>query len=125
MTDRDPIYRHHRFPAEIIAHAVWLYFRFHLNLRMGEDMLAARGIIVSHQTVRLLAEIFGRAFARQIRQRSCGRLGDKWHLDEAVISIRGKKHWHWRAVEQDGFVLEVLVQSRHDTKAAKRPRASC
>jgi putative transposase len=120
MTYRDPLYRRHRFPAEIIAHAVWLYFRFPLSLRMVEDLLAARGIIVSHQTVRLWAEKFGRTFANEIRRRSSGRLGDKWHLDEAVVSIRGKKHWLWRAVDQDGFVLEVLVQSRRNAKAAKR-----
>ncbi len=120
MTDRDPLYRRHRFPAEIIAHAVWLYFRFPLSLRMVEDLLAARGVIVSHQTVRLWVEKFGRHFADNIRRRSCGQLGDKWHLDEAVISIRGKKHWLWRAVDQEGFVLEVLVQSRRDAKAAKR-----
>ncbi len=120
MTDRDPLYRRHRFPADIIADAVWLYFRFPLSLRMVEDMLAARGIIVSHQTIRLWAEKFGRTFANQIRQRSRGRLGDKWHLDEAVVSIGGKKHWLWRAVDQDGFVLEVLVQSRRNAKAAKR-----
>lgn len=120
MTDRDPQYRRHRFPAEIIAHAVWLYFRFPLSLRMVEDLLAARGIIVSHQTVQLWAEKFGPTFANDIRRRSSGQLGDKWHLDEAVISIRGKKHWLWRAVDQDGFVLEVLVQSRRNAKAAKR-----
>lgn len=120
MTDRDPLYRRHRFAPEIIAHAVWLYFRFPLSLRMVEDMLAARGIIVSHQTVRLWAEKFGRAFASEIRRRSAGRVGDKWHLDEAVVSIRGKKHWLWRAVDQDGFVLEVLVQSRRNAKATKR-----
>jgi two-component sensor histidine kinase len=120
MTDRDPLYRRHRFPAEIIAHAVWSYFRFPLSLRRVEDMLAARGIIVSHQTVRLWAEKFGRAFAKEIRRRSAGRLGDKWHLDEAVVSIRGKKHWLWRAVDLDGFVLEVLVQSCHNAKALRR-----
>ncbi len=120
MTDRDPLYRRHRFPAEIIAHAVWLYFRFPLSLRMVEDMLAARGIIVSHQTVRLWAEKFGRAFANDIRGRVSGRFGDKWYLDEVVISIRGKKHWLWRAVNQDGFVLDVLVQSRRNAKAATR-----
>jgi putative transposase len=120
MTDRDPLYRRHRFPAEVIAHAVWLYFRFPLSLRMVEDLLAARGIIVSHQTVRLWAEKFGCTFANEIRRRSSGRLGDNWHLDEAVISIRGKKHWLWRAVDRDGFVLEVLVQSRRNAKAAKR-----
>lgn len=72
------------FPAEIITHAVWLYFRFPLSLRMVGDMLAG-GVIVSHQTIRLWAEKFGRTFANQIRQRSCGHLGGKWHLDEAVI----------------------------------------
>ncbi|MDL2403113.1 IS6 family transposase [Rhizobium mayense] len=120
MTHRDPLYRRHRFPAEIIAHAVWLYFRFPLSLRMVEDMLGALGIIVSHQTVRLWAEKFGRAFANDIRRRSSGQLGDKWYLDEVVISIRGKMHRLWRAVDQDGFVLEVLVQSRRNVKAAKR-----
>ncbi len=79
---------------------------------MVEDLLAARGITVSHQTVRLWAEKFGRTFANDIRHRSAGRLGDKRHLDEAVVAIRGKKHWLWRAVDLDGFVLEVLVQSR-------------
>lgn len=120
MTDRDPLYRRHRFPAEIIAHAVWLYFRFPLSLRMVEDLLAARGVVVSHQTVRLWAEKFGRTFANEIRRRSSGQLGDKWYLDEAVVSIRGKRHWLWRAVDQDGFVLEVLVQNRRNAKAAKR-----
>ncbi|QGU20917.1 IS6 family transposase [Mesorhizobium huakuii 7653R] len=117
---RDPLYRRHRFPAEIIAHAVWLYFRFPLSLRMVEDMLAARGIIVTHQTIRSWAEKFGRHFAREIKRRSAGCLGDKWHLDECVVAINGKKQWLWRAVDQDGFVLEVLVQSRRNAKAAKR-----
>lgn len=120
QTVRDPLYRRHRFPAEVIAHAVWLYLRFPLSLRMVEDLLAARGIIVSHQTVRLWAEKFGRHFANEIRRRSAGKLGDKWYLDEVVIAIGGKKNWLWRAVDQDGFVLDVLVQSRRDTKAAKR-----
>ena len=79
-----------------------------------------RGIIVSHQTVRVWAEKFGRTFANEIRPRSSGRLGDKWHLDVVVISIGGKKHWLWRAVDQDGFVLEVLVQSRANAKSANR-----
>ncbi len=100
---RDPLYRRHRFPAEVIAHAVWLYFRFPLSLRMVEDMLAARGVIVSHQTVRLWAEKFGRQVANDIRRRSAGRLGDTWSLDEVVITIGGKKHWLWRAVDQDGW----------------------
>lgn len=91
-----------------------------LSLGMVEDMLAARGILGSHQTVRLWAEKFGRHFAKDIRKRSAGRLGDKWHLDEAIITIAGKKHWLWRAVDQDGFVLDVLVQSRRNARTAKR-----
>src|SRR5215211_1353409 len=114
-----PSYIGHRFPAAIISHAVWLYFRFPLSLRMVEEMLAARGIIVSHETVRQWALKFGQAFANQIRrQLSCA--GEKWHLDEVVIKIAGVKHWLWRAVDQDGIVLDVLVQSRRDKGAAKR-----
>jgi putative transposase len=112
-------YAGHRFPPEVISHAIWLYFRFPLSLRMVEEMLAARGILVSHETVRQWALKFGQAFANRIRRRSpCA--GDKWHLDEVVITIAGKKHWLWRAVDQDGLVLDVLVQSRRDKQAAKR-----
>ncbi|ACM40153.1 transposase (plasmid) [Allorhizobium ampelinum S4] len=93
-SSRDPLYRRHRFPAEVIAHAVWLYFLFPLSLRIVADLLAARGILVSHQTVRLWAEKFGRHFANDFRKRSTGKLGDKWHLDEVVITIGGKKHFH-------------------------------
>src|SRR5215207_1871161 len=109
----------HRYPAEIISHAVWLYFRFPLSLRMVEEMLAARGIDVSHETVRQWARKFGQAFANQIRRRLPGA-GDKWHLDEVCLMIRGTKHWLWRAVDQTGVVLDVLVQSRRDKRAAKR-----
>ena len=118
-TPRDPIYAGHRYPAEIISYAVWLYFRFPLSLRMVEEVLAARGISVTHETIRQWGLKFGREFANRIRQRA-PRRGDKWHLDEVVISIAGKKHWLWRAVDQDGFVLDILVQSRCDKKAAKR-----
>jgi len=114
-----PSYAGHRFPPEVIGHAVWLYFRFPLSLRMVEEMLAARGVIVSHETVRQWARKFGQAFANQIRRRLPGA-GDKWHLDEVVIMIAGVKHWLWRAVDQTGFVLDVLVQSRRDKRAAKR-----
>lgn len=114
------MYYRHRFPADVIAHAVWLYFRFPLSLHMVEDLLAERGIIVSHQTVRMWVEKFGHQHARNICRRSAGQFDGKWHLDEVVITMRGKKHWLWRAVDQDGFVLDVLVQSRRDTKAAKR-----
>src|SRR5467141_2049267 len=118
-TPRDSIYAGHRYPAEIISYAVWLYFRFPLSLRMVEEMLAARGISVTHETIRQWSLKFGREFANRIRQRA-PRRGDKWHLDEVVISVAGRKHWLWRAVDQDGFVLDVLVQSRRDKKAAKR-----
>ena len=116
---RSTSYHRHRFPREVIAQAVWLYYRFPLSLRMVEEMLASRGIEVTYETIRRWADKFGRNFASAIRQRA-PRRGDKWHLDEVVISIGGKKHWLWRAVDQDGFVLDVLVQSRRDTKAARR-----
>src|SRR5918911_1487423 len=119
MTHRPNPYAGHRYPPEIISYAVWLYFRFPLSLRMVEEMLAARGILVSHETVRQWARKFGQDFANQIRRRlPCA--GDKWHLDEVCLMIRGTKHWLWRAVDQDGFVLDVLVQSRRDKRAATR-----
>jgi putative transposase len=116
---RHPRYARHRFPPEVISHAVWLYFRFPLSLRMVEELLAARAILVSHETVRQWALKFGQTFANQIRRRLPAP-GDKWHLDEVVITIAGEKHWLWRAVDQHGVVLDILVQSRRDTKAAKR-----
>ena len=112
-------YAGYRFPAEINGHAVWLYFRFPLGLRMVEELLAARGIIVTHETVRLWARKFGQHFANQIRSR-LPRVGDKWHLDEVVLKIAGVKHCLWRAVDQTGIVLDVLVQRRRDKQAAKR-----
>src|SRR6201998_3854213 len=118
-TLRDPIYAGRRSPTAIISSAVWLYFGFQLSLRMVEEMLAARGISVTHETIRQWGLKFGREFANRIRRRA-PRRGDKWHLDEVVVSFAGKKHWLWRAVDQDGFVLDVLVQSRRDKKAAKR-----
>ena len=114
-----PTYAGYRFPAEVISHAVWLYFRFPLSLRMVDELLAARGIIVSYETVRQWAQKFGQSFANQIRRR-LPAAGDKWHMDEVVITISGVKHWLWRAVDQTGTVLDILVQSRRDTQAAKR-----
>ena len=108
-----PNYAGYRFPAEIISHAVWLYFHFPLSLRMVDGVLAARGIIVSHETVRQWARKFGQGFANQIRRR-LPAAGDKWHLDEVVLTIVGVKHWLWRAVDQNGMVLDILVQSRRD-----------
>src|SRR5215204_4529671 len=118
FTAKSP-YAGYRFPGEVISHAVWLYFRFPLSLRMVEEMLAARGIGVSHETVRQWALKFGQAFANQIRRKLPGP-GDKWHLDEVCLMFRGTKHWLWRAVDQDGVVLDILVQSRRDKRAAKR-----
>jgi len=89
---RHPRYARHRFPHEVISHAVWLYFRFPLSLRMVEEMLVAHGILVSHETVRQWALKFGQSFAKQIRRR-LPVAGDKWHLDEIIISIAGQKHW--------------------------------
>src|SRR3954465_778590 len=112
-------YAGYRFPGEVISHAVWLYFRFPLSLRMVEEMLAARGIDVSHEPVREWARKLGQGFANQIR-RKLPDPGDKWHLDEVCLMIGGKKHWLWRAVDQDGVGLDVLVQSRREKQAAKR-----
>ncbi len=116
---RHPRFARHRFPAEVISHAIWLYFRFTLSLRMVEEMLAARGIEVSHETVRQWALKFGQSSANQIRRRLPAP-GDKWHFDEIVISIAGRKHWLWRAVDQHGVVLDILVQSRRNAEAAER-----
>src|SRR5918993_2084083 len=118
-TPASPSYAGHRFPAEVISQAIWLYFRFPLSLRMVEEMLAARGIVVSHETVRQWALKFGRDFANRIRRR-LPQAGDKWHLDEVAIKIAGVTHWLWRAVDQTGMVLDVLVQRRRDKRAAKR-----
>jgi putative transposase len=112
-------YKRHRFPPEIIAHAVWLYFRFPLSLRLVEEMLLERGMVVSYETVRRWALKFGPAYARRLRRKTPSRR-DIWHLDEVVVTITGKKHWLWRAVDQDGYVLDEIVQTRRDTKADKR-----
>jgi putative transposase len=106
-------------PPEIIAHAVWLYFRFPLSLRLVEEMLLKRAIFVSYETVRRRALKFGPAYARRLRRKTPNRR-DIWHLDEVVVTISGKKHWLWRAVDQDGYVLDEIVQTRRETKAAKR-----
>jgi putative transposase len=109
----------HRFPAEAIGQAVWPHFRFPLGLRMVEEMLAARGLIVSYETVRRWALKFGQAFANRIRRRlPCA--GDKWHLGEVAVKIAGVKHWLWRAADQAGMVLDVLIQGRRDKRAAER-----
>jgi putative transposase len=112
-------YKRHRFPPQIIAHAVWLYFRFPLSLRLIEEMLLEHGILVSYETVRRWALKFGPDYARRLKRKRPSRY-DIWHLDEVVITIAGKKNWLWRAVDQDGYVLDEVVQARRNTKAAKR-----
>ena len=110
-------YRRHRFPAAVIQQAVWLYFRFPVSLRDVEDMLSQRGIDVSYETVRRWSFKFGLAYARKLR-RSHPRADTRWHLDEVFVSINGKNIYLWRAVDCEGEVLDVLVQSRRNKKAA-------
>lgn len=112
-------YPRHRFPAEIINHAVWLYHVFSLSLRDVELILAERGVIVTHESVRHWCRKFGAEFARKLRRRR-PRPGDTWHLDEVFIRIRGILHYLWRAVDQNGGVLDILVQKHRSGAAAKR-----
>jgi putative transposase len=113
------LYHRHRFPAEIISHCVWLYFRFPLSFRDVEEMLAMRGVSLSYETVRDWCLKFGQTYANGLRRRS-PRPGDRWHLDEVFLRINGRLYYLWRAVDQDGDVLDILVQSRRDKKAAKK-----
>ena len=110
-------YKRHRFPPEIIGHAIWLYFRFALSYRDVEELLAERGVIVTYETLRQWCRKFGQTYANTLRRRR-PQPGDKWHLDEVFISINGVQHYLWRAVDQDGNVLDILVQPRRDKKAA-------
>ena len=112
-------YRGHRFPREIISHAVWLYHRFSLSLRDVEDLLAKREITVTHESIRQWCMKFGPEYARKLKRRQ-GRLGDVWHLDEVFVRIGGKRHYLWRAVDQDGDVIDILVQRYRNARAAKR-----
>ncbi len=112
-------YAGYRFPPDVISYVVWLYYRFPHSMRMVEELLAARGIELTYETVRRWSLKFGLGIARRIRSTALGR-GDKWPLDEVVVTINGKKHWLWRAVDQHGAVLDVLVQSRRDRHAARR-----
>ena len=113
------IYRGYRFPPEVIAHAVWLYHRFTLSLRDVEDLLAERGVTVSYETIRQWCSTFGPQFARRIKAR-LGSRGDRWFLDEVVVPIHGKRRYLWRAVDQDGDVLDILVRKRKDAKSSRR-----
>jgi putative transposase len=115
--------RRHRYPPQVIAHAVWLYFRYPLSLRLVEELLLERGIVVSHETIRRWGKKFGPDDARQLRRKPPSR-NDIWHLDEVAISICSKMHWLWRALDQDGCVPDEIVQSRRNTKAAKSPASN-
>ena len=103
-----PDYKGFRFPPEIISHAVWLYFRFSLSFRDVEELLAQRGIVVTYETVRQWCMKFGQTYANELRRRR-PRCGDKWHMDEVYLKINGKTHYLWRAVDQDGNVLDIRV----------------
>jgi putative transposase len=112
------MYKHHRFPPEIIQYAVWLYLRFNLSIRDVEDLLAQRGIIVSYEAIRLWINKFGPKYAKKLkRKHRC--FGDTFFIDEVFIKIDGKQHYLWRAVDQDGDVVDVFLQSRRNAKAAK------
>jgi putative transposase len=113
------LYHRNRFPAEIIGHCVWLYFRFPLSFRDVEEMLAMRGVALTYETVREWCLKFGQTYANDLRRKS-PQPGDRWHLDEVFLKINGRVHFLWRAVDQDGDVLDILVQRHRDKKAAKK-----
>ena len=118
MTTPSISYKRPRFPPEIIAHAVWLYCRFNLSLREVEEMLLERGIDVSYETIRRWVKKFGPAIARGLRRQQ-PQSGDIWHLDEVVVTIKSRKLWLWRAVDQNGIVLDEILQRRRNKTAAK------
>ena len=113
------LFKNHRFPAEIIQYAVWLYFVFPLSFRDVELLLHQRGIVVSHEAIRAWCYKFGPHFAQQIRRKRRPAT-DKWHLDEVVVTIKGQRYYLWRAVDSKGMVLDILMQTRRNAKAAKR-----
>ena len=119
MKEEHSPYRGHRFPREVISHCVWLYFRFALSYRDVQEMMAERGVVVSHEAIRNWGEKFGRGYAGRLRRRR-GRLGDVWHVDEVFVKISGRQHYLWRAVDQEGSVLDILVQARRNQRAAMR-----
>ena len=118
MHTRRSRYLRHRFPSDIISHAVWLYHRYGLSFRDVEDLLAERGIIVSYETIRQWCGKFGPDYARRLKRRQ-GRLGDTWFLDEVFVTINGQRQYLWRAVDQDGDLIDLLVQPCRDGRAAR------
>src|SRR5262245_50395794 len=118
-TSSSPTYKGYRFPAEIISHAVWLYYRFSLSFRDVQELLAARGIVLTYETIRQWCRRFGQHYANQLRRRRA-QTTHKWHLDEVFLTINRKQQYLWRAVDQHGHVLDILVQSRRNKQAAKK-----
>jgi len=112
-------YKRHRFPPDIISYVVWLYYRFNLSHRDIEDLLAERGITVSREAVRLWCIKFGSLYARRLKRKHQG-YGDTFFIDEVFVRINGKQHFLWRAVDQDGEVVDVFLQAKRDGAAAKR-----
>ena len=117
MPQPSSLYRRHRFPGEVISHAVWLYYRLLLSYRDVEDLLAERGVLVRCETIRRWCHKFGHTYADGLRRHA--RPGDKWHIDEVQLKINGRTHWRWRAVDQNGVVLDILVQERRNQDAAE------
>ncbi len=119
MNKQTSLYKRHRYPPDIIQYAVWLYYRFNLSHRDIEDLLAERGISVSHESIRLWCNKFGPRYARRLKRRHQG-YGDTFFIDEVFVKIQGKQRYLGRAVDQDGEVVDVFLQARRDSKAAKR-----
>lgn len=113
------IYKRHRFPPDIIGYAVWLYHRFNLSHRDIEDLLAERGITVSREAIRLWCIKFGAIYTRRLKRKHRG-YGDTFYIDEVFVKINGIQHYLWRAVDQDGEVVDVFLQARRDGATAKR-----
>ena len=112
-------YKGYRYPIEIISHAVWCYYRFSLSLRDVEELLLARGISVSYETIRTWSKTWGVLYAAGIKKRQA-RLGNKWHIDEMQIKISGQRYWLFRAVDEQGHELDILLQARRNRKAVVR-----
>ena len=112
-------YKRHRFPPDIISYAVWLYYRFNLSHRDIEDLLAESGITVSREAIRLWCIKFGAIYTRRLKRKYRG-YGDSFYIDEVFVKINGRRHYLWRAVDQDGEVVDVFLQARRDGAAAKR-----
>lgn len=115
-SQHQPTYAHHRYPKSIIAYAVWVYHRFCLSYRDVEDLLAERGVIISYEAIRQWCLKFGHAYARRIR-RNRGQIGDKWHLDEVFATIRNQRYYLYRAIDQFGNILDILLLQRRTRTA--------